>query len=165
MACALGKEEAVVEASKRFDMWMELDNTTLIETCAKTNDSDSIEHCIEKIIAGKGTLNFDSLNHIIANHVTDTSEKLLGEFQISKAEYNQQVIDNLPIKGKILCKFLINDDRIINPEMVNEVVDKRKEEESEHQKIVFETLSTTINTEIGSKKFIETIEKMLSAPF
>ena len=40
IACALGKKDAVAEASKMFDMWMGLDDTTLIQTCAKTNDSD-----------------------------------------------------------------------------------------------------------------------------
>ena len=44
---------------------------------------------MKKIIAGKGTLNIDSLNYIITNIVTDTSGKLLGENQILKAEFNQ----------------------------------------------------------------------------
>ena len=79
MACALGKEEAVAVASKRLDMWMGLDVTSLIQTCAKTNDSDTIEICMEMIIAGKGTLNFDTLNYIITGPVTEISENLLSE--------------------------------------------------------------------------------------
>ena len=47
--------------------------------------------------------------------------------------------------------------------MVDEVVDSTGPE-SERQKIVFETLATTINTEIGSEKFIETLNSMKNAP-
>ena len=89
MACTLGKEEAVAVASKRLDMWMGLDDTSLIQTCAKTNDSDQIELCMDMIIAGKGSLNFETLNYIIASPSTETSERLLGGCQISKADYNK----------------------------------------------------------------------------
>ena len=61
IAVALGKEDAIEVASKRYDLWMGLDNATLIELCTKTNDTDSIEHCMEKIIDGQGSLNLESL--------------------------------------------------------------------------------------------------------
>ena len=60
--------------------------------------------------------------------------------------------------------FLISQDRKITMEMIEEVINQ-KGQESEQQKIVFETFGCQVNTEIGSQLFIDTVTKLIDAPF
>lgn len=39
-------------AANRFDMWMDLKGKTLIQICNKTNDTDSIDVCLDKLARG-----------------------------------------------------------------------------------------------------------------
>lgn len=61
IAAAMGKSQALQVAAKRFDMWMGLDNKTLIQVCEQTNDLDSIQVCLEQISHGKGFMNWETL--------------------------------------------------------------------------------------------------------
>lgn len=46
-------------------MWMTPQGETLIQICNHTNDIDCINVCLEKISAGKGSMNWETLCQII----------------------------------------------------------------------------------------------------
>jgi len=52
VAAMMGKSQAMAVAANRFDMWMDLEGKTLIQICNKTNDTDSVDVCLDKLARG-----------------------------------------------------------------------------------------------------------------
>lgn len=78
----MGLVVALRNASLKFDMWMGIDDQTLIQICSKTNDTECIEGCLKKIVNGQGSLNLDTLKYLISSNEIELIKDVLTKFQI-----------------------------------------------------------------------------------
>ena len=92
VAAMMGNTQALEVAGTRYDMWIGLDNQTLIEICNKTEDIDSIQICIEKINQSDGSnqLNWQTLGLIIKSDQTEQVREMLTNHQLRPAEFSNK---------------------------------------------------------------------------
>lgn len=77
------------------------------------------------MLEGKGTLNWQTLGQIISREETEMATKVLSQRQIVSAELNEQAYRLFPIRGQIKERFLFSKNRIVTPEMIEEIVDTK----------------------------------------
>ena len=74
----MGKVELLDLAMDRFDMWMGIDNQTLIEVCDKTQDTECIQVCLTKLSDGGGTLNMETFGLILRSEESSEVSRYLS---------------------------------------------------------------------------------------
>lgn len=159
IAAIMSRSQALEMASDLYDMWMGLDGQTLIQICGKTNDIDSIEICLQKLIDGQGSLNWQTLCQIIQSYETDNVQEVLTSCQVTEAEFNTQGQDMLPIKGKIKLRYYESQNRAVNPDMIEDMADRDVEYE-EQNKIVISKLQCKVPMVLGSRQCIAMLNEL-----
>lgn len=80
--------------------------------------------------------------------------------QIKTAEYNNQALTQLPIKGKIKKRYLASENKLITPEMIEKMVDENVSNEDKN-KIVISTLSVPVSVTLGSQTCIDMLNHLV----
>lgn len=74
---------------------------------------------------------------------------VLTKIQITDAEFNDRAIKEYPVKGQIKQRYFVSEDKIITPEMIDQIADKNVKIEDQN-KIDILTLCAPVNMTLGS---------------
>lgn len=131
--------------------------------CADTHDDDSWHLLMAKINKSGSYINQETLNLLLSHEDSCNGYLFLSKLLVIDSEFNNKAQQKLPIIGQIREPYLFSEERLVNPEMVDELVDVNKELEDRY-KICFKTMQVMINPVLGSKDTLEYLDVMANAP-
>lgn len=122
-AILMGKTKLLEVTSKHSDILFGFKGKSLIELCKDLNDTDSWPIIMEKSIQNNSFMNLETLQLLLGHDDQTSIFDYLKNHQIKDAEYNNLAYNMLPIMGEIKKSYLFSEEKLINPEMIEEAVD------------------------------------------
>lgn len=106
-----------------FQMQTTLEGDTLIQHCLKSGDINSFDVCLLKIVdSDKVYFNQETLGQIISSQPQDALNKFLNDVMITEAEFNDQALQYMPLKGNIKQRYIVSEEKLLTPQDLDGVV-------------------------------------------